>query len=316
MGEGTERNQSCWCGSGRKLKHCHRLPRQPRRQALTLDFGRPVAPSRIQFDPLGRVQFLDQRNQPILPEAASVLSEYSRAKGPKLLYSVPLDPGGPLGATLGSSLLGFDRLYLIDTNSLETSSGILAVSAVFACHLHRLDASTSLLEPDFLGLFEFRNVRNVNPERLGWSTLVQVVRAADDYDLRWRIGLFADSDLDRHQAINSGSETLYDDFRLPVTFRLLYASDQGSDSVFNKLMRNAHQLAGNLLAGLRDGRVPHAHFRRVQASHLCDALRVWTRVRDGTDRLRSEAVRAGASLDSLLRVVEPGRIVRRLASRR
>lgn len=299
------RNSPCWCGSGKKLKHCHRQSRQERRQALTLDFGRPVAPTGIQFDlDFGRVRFLDDRYRPITPEAAWLISEYARPKGPKVINHVPQDAEAPLSATLGSALLRYDRLYLLDTNSCETLSERVAVTAVYYGQLRRLDVATSMLALSFVGMLEFHGVRRINPERLGWSTLIQIVRSAPDYDVRWRVGLFVDSELDRHASLNARSEPLYDDFYLPVNFRLMYASDSGSDSAFNKVMRNADKLARDVLAGVRRGVVPDVHIRPVAAQHLCRGLRVWSRVAND-ERVQTEMVPFGTALDSRMRVLRP-----------
>jgi hypothetical protein len=261
------------------------------------------------LDPeLGRVRSEDSGGTLLIPVAASVSSEYARPHGrPKVGYKVDLEPTGQISATLGSSLLAFDHFYIVDTNSSETSSGRVAATAVYYAKLRRLDVTSSLLPFEFVGAFDFHDVRaNINPERLGWATLVQIVRAAHDYDPRWRIGLVVDSDLGHHAAINDRTEPLHEDFLLPATFRLMYASDAGSDSVFNNVMRMAHRLAADLLKDVREGRIPAVHLRPVPAANLCGSLRIWTRV-PSADQAQVTTVPPTENLDSQLRIARKRR---------
>lgn len=309
---GSDRNLPCWCGSGRKRKLCHPGPSQERTRSLTLDFGKPVTLAKVHFDPvLGRVDFVDELGQRPVPVSATVQTEYPREKGPKKTIRIGLDPTKSLYATIEAALISFDRLYVVDTNSRDLLNETVSVCAVFIARLERLDWSLSILRAELAGCFEFRGVSAQNPERLGWATLIDLVRKSPDYDWRWNLGLMSDSELGSHDAINNRQESVYQGQMLPVTFKILYASDQGSDAHLNPIMRKAHKASRDLLGGISRGDIPDVDFRPALERAECTKFRLWSRT---THSRQSQlmTVPAHCPVDSMLRIVQPSPIRRAL----
>jgi len=61
-----------------------------------------------------------------------------------------------------------------------------------------------------------------------------MIQAAPNYNKNDKIALIVDSDLPNIELYNSYSKPIYNEFRLPYNFRLIYASsDSGKENIAN-----------------------------------------------------------------------------------
>jgi hypothetical protein len=297
---GRARNKPCWCGSGRKLKRCHRTEKS-RETSLSLDFGRPVRVERIELDRVtGDVQFWGD-GRVLNPVSASLETTYGRAKGPKVLNRTFLPPGR-LSLVPPRTLWRFDRLYAIDTNTRRRDDGTISVSAVYCGSVAPISTDFSAGVAELVACFEFRNAVR-KPERIAWRTLIERVRGARDFSLLWRIGLIVDSELDALSDFNNRSRPIIDDFRLPGGFEFVYASGEvSSDGYTNRMLAMADKAAASMLDSFvrrdcpDDGLLPA---RAGVASHF----RLWIATNDNT-RARFQVVSPHEKLDSRFRRIE------------
>jgi hypothetical protein len=296
MGEGQARNALCWCGSGRKLKHCHRTEKQ-RTTALVFDFGKPVAPDRVGIDPAtGAVTFL-RDGKVLSPKRVVQETTYERKKGPKVVNRIPFDLGQSPTVTLPVALWPFQRIYAIDTNTRLGATGKISVGVATVGRAKPVSEGMTLVGWEANAAFEFRNAKG-NAERHAWRTLIDRVRHSSDFQKEWRIGLIVDSELEMLTALNARTQPVCDDFLLPENFQFIYASsDTQADSVINRMLALSDTIAGRFVDWLVAKPVPDdglCQVRDLPFTHF----RFWVRVRD--DSAAFEVIDPRAKVNSLM----------------
>lgn len=313
MGEGAERNELCWCGSGKRRKRCHAGPAP--KDVLDIDFGRPVTASRVEVDPdSGEARFYDADGGILHPQSQTLQRQVDRPKGPKSIFRVRREGGGPLSLTLAKALQDYDRLYVIDTNTRQAATGTLSVAVVAIVSTRRISDSQSLMLRRIAGAFELHNVRKFNPEVVAWDALISRIRSSDDYSPGWRIGIVVDSELDALTAWNARTRPLPTGDLLPINFTLMYASaDKQRASMLNAALAACDATSTRMLEMVSSLQGPGLSLASPGSRY--SAVRVW-RFHEAEGRMRVSSVDPSERPDSsFLRVADRGRRpVGRLAS--
>lgn len=244
---------------------------RPRSTIVTGRFSEPVKVTGFMVS-RGEILLLDEGGNRLDPLKVAVQTQYERAKGPKVLNAAP-SAVGRMPMSADAVLLDFDKVYAVDTNTRKVrGSAISATGVVFGMR----DPPTSLrfgFEPQVA--IEHRNVA-CDPERLGWYAVVKGIERNRDLDPVPRIGLIVDSHLGEIPRINDRESPLLGDELLPPRFTLVHASaDTGTESILNKMIREADRAAASLLRhieahdefGHESMPLPHAY---------AEYYRVWT----------------------------------------
>lgn len=247
MANHPERNTKCTCGSGKQYKRCCMNSSKPRSVSVTLDMGKPVTANAFRMSPVGDI-FLLNNDEMLMHERAHVATSYLRVKGPKVLNRVELQ-NDRLTTNPNSSLLKFDRLFAVDTNTKTVGSERVSVAAIL---LARLEQKSPLcfLHFSIINCLEFRNVSE-NPEKIAWKKTIQLIMANPSFNLDITFGLIVDSDLGNIDAYNSRTLPIVGSFYLPSNFQLLYASsDAGREYAANRLISECDREAALLLKAI------------------------------------------------------------------
>jgi len=118
MGQGSNRNSFCSCGSGKKYKNCC-LNKKNRHIVYHYDFGKEVT-AYIDYSPNDGLTF-KKDGLSIQPEFASIsLTQERDNKDPKQILNIPLSADDrSYNFNLYEAFLQFDCIYIIDTNTLS-----------------------------------------------------------------------------------------------------------------------------------------------------------------------------------------------------
>ena len=316
MSKGAERNQPCWCGSGRKRKKCHPGAVRRRERRLTYNFGKPVAPAKVGVNPrTGEVEFLDAEGKLMRPVRVVSETAYEGETQSKIVSRLHLDPSGPLNATPEANLVNFDRIYVADTSPLDNGDETLAVTAFGLAIAQRVSSEMSAVRFEMAGLLEFHGLRSINPELAAWATVIELVRTAPDYNPSWLVGLVGDSELDQLVQFNERLAAVAGSVLLPHNFRMHYAGDRASDGALNRAIRACDGLSRDAVEKFVSTPPPSLHQRIPTPGVPCSWWRLW--VRTGSQESAQFAMaEASARVDAHFRLVRSPLLVDGLSRKR
>ena len=273
MAKGINKNMPCTCGSGKKYKNCCLRKRKQRTVKISLDPKNIAAMDGIGISFDG--QFYGIKNGIPLPLIGNATIEYgyqkkykfkSLAKGPIPVEKLYINPN--------ISLLEFEHVFAIDTNTTFIGNHAISVAAVLHCILRSADNKHATLKYSFQGCLEYHNIEG-KPENLAWMELCKFI--SNDSDLKQKkIGLLVDSDLGNHESFNSRELPIYGTYCLPRNISLVYCStDGGKENVINRLIAFCDKKANEVLTFLKNDGVdaekleeakvsnkPYSHFRQ------------------------------------------------------
>ena len=120
-----------------------------------------------------------------------------------------------------SNYSDFDELFFIDTNTKNNHS-ITCIIRLFP----------KLGEYDEKPIYFSFSASGADPEKTAILHLIEVLQE-HNCSREKTYGIFTDTDLGNHEIINSRTSPLYNDFFLPLNFKLLYASSDRGGHVLN-----------------------------------------------------------------------------------
>ena len=149
----------------------------------------------------------------------------------------------------------FDYLFAVDTNTFNKNGKRTSFSV--SCFFPKpLSMYKNIFHPlPFIGFMITEVKPKVNPERIGWYLLMGCIVNNRAYDLRRRIGVIVDSELDSLKRINNREEPYYLNYYLPQNIKLLYASDKGKDYLMNTMLSSCHKAANQIIQFYRRNEV-------------------------------------------------------------
>lgn len=198
-------------------------------------------------------------------DMTNVYSEVSyerenRKKGEKVVYRIPqknYDMSFDGHAALQKN---YDFLCAVDTNTKVIDGTKVSATGVVTFKQTSLPGANSIEKYwkfDVPFCMEFTSVKCSNPENLGWAAALEQLHYAQLVTQRMRVGIVVDSDLGSVNDYNHGRKPVFDSLILPPYIKLLYASsDTANDSVVNKALSLADDVANQFLRGLATGKVP------------------------------------------------------------
>jgi hypothetical protein len=191
----------------------------------------------------GSLTLFGENGEPLAVEVGSAGLSYERQKGPKVTVELP-DTGQDVGA-ISTALANFRRIIGVDTNTKEHRGEKISVTVV--CELSNVCYAgptwTGTVDP--LWALEFRNPPK-DPERMGWR---HALAKGEKLGLLVERTLWVvDSHLGERQAIDRREAPIIDDFFLPPSVSLAYASsDAATDSPLNGLMARCDRFGRDVL---------------------------------------------------------------------
>ena len=273
MGTGEDRKRICACGSGKKFKNCCLGKRKKRTIKLSIDPRNLDMMDGLGFSNEGQVFGI--KNGFPLPLIGESKIEYGYkkkhkfkilAKGPITSDNMFLNPN--------ISIIEFDHVFAIDTNTETIGQHKVSVAAVLHCIIEPANENGENLKYSFLGCFEYYNVEG-KPENLAWMELWKLISNTSGLKQK-KIGLLVDSDLGNHESFNNRQHPIYGDFYLPENISILYcSSDGGKEWLINRLIdfcdKKSSEIINYLKSGgfskinFEDAKVidkPYSHFRQ------------------------------------------------------
>ena len=269
MSKGENRNKPCFCGSGKKYKHCCLDKRKTRKICITLDMGKPVTANAVRLSSDGKIGLLNN-GVSLVPQNASIETGYQRRKGLKVLNKLKLT-NEQLLTDPNLALTRYNFVLALDTNTKSLNNGLLSVACIVLCKFAP-KVGYILAQYAPVHCLEFRNIQG-KPENIAWKRTVEMVMANPSYDKSKNMGIVIDSDLSNIPDYNARRKPIVDDFYLPVNVELLYASaDAGREYLPNKLIslcdKEAKELINYIQANPEDtsnlmtvNNLPYTHFR-------------------------------------------------------
>ena len=184
----------------------------------------------------GTVRLYDATGQEVLPAEVERVTEYERAKGPKVQARL----GKSIGtATVGGLhlLSGFDHFIVIDANTAQVHGLKMTAAFFIACKLESSSNGYELKSLDQCGhVYEFHDVPG-NPEMFAIRRIANDILRTHPLPPGAAVAFITDSDLGRHDAINTQAAPLYGSDLLPSQFKLIYASSDTGSELVNRLIR-------------------------------------------------------------------------------
>lgn len=187
----------------------------------------------ISWDDLGRL---------VCPEAdqesVCVYKGYFRDSGKEKIVSKTFANDGATHFSEQNQILtNFDSIAAIDTNDFEYSGRNLSISASYFCKNLKESVSKSA-EAVSLPFFIIENIQHeLNAEVIGWHLFIKHIIPILNLNKGSKLALVVDSELGKHEAINSRTLPYYDNYLLPENVSLIYASADTGNSPINKLIK-------------------------------------------------------------------------------
>jgi hypothetical protein len=138
----------------------------------------------------------------------------------------------------------------IDTNNYDHQRGRISVSSSYLSDSPISEKTLSVhLMPAFL-IFDIN--KDINPEIIGWHLFFNHILPMLEITSERRLAFVVDSELGKHQAINSRQVPYYQNYYLPGNVDLVYASsDTGTDAT-NQLIRACDRASKRLFSQVED----------------------------------------------------------------
>jgi hypothetical protein len=233
----------CRLSSGQCLNSMTR--RKQRIPRIGLDFGRDVTITGIRENADGSLTLLGTDGEALCVPAGTTGLSYERRKGPKITVQIP-DSGESIGSH-PHALSQFTRTIGVDTNSLAIKQEQVCVTAVCELAGLRYDGPRWEARAEPLWALEFRQPTK-DSERIGWRVTLEQGKQQGWLSTGSTVLLVVDTHLDNQHKINRRAAPLIDDFLLPPSVSIAYASsDAATDSPLNGLIARCDRLAEAVL---------------------------------------------------------------------
>lgn len=225
---GVGRNYPCPCGSGIKFKKCC-FGKYPRQHTVYIGFSEPF--EALTFDN-GQVYVHTLSGEKVKADYVSSQINYKGEKGKNKVTCCFPDK-----ATLDiqRSLLDFDLIFAIDTNTKKVNGDSLSISSVFQCN-GKFVAKRLRFRCINIATILFKNSPSDKPEKYSWTKLIKMITSRKQFH-KLKIAIITDHDRDMHRMYNNNEIPIYGDIYMPVNITLLYAaSDKGTGNIMNSLL--------------------------------------------------------------------------------
>jgi hypothetical protein len=182
-----------------------------------------------------------------VPVSVILERSYARHKGPKVITHVP-HSGKEKPLHPNETLLAFDHLFAVDTNTRTIGQETISVTCIVHCKMPKDAKPPGPVTIQFrpIEAVEYRGI-NEDQERVGWCELIDQIKLVPALQDK-RIGLIVDAHLSLLTSINRGEVPLLGDKYLPKNMSLIYASsDIANESLANKMLSLADKTASELL---------------------------------------------------------------------
>jgi len=213
----------------------------------TIDMGEKVE-AYISVDSKGKVSFL-HNGVALEPRSVYVESSYERKKGLKILNRTPLiEPR--IATDPNEALMKYEHIFAIDTNTKTIRNEKISVTCVVYCILSRISGRLKArYNPVFY--IKFANAGK-RAEKIGWMLAIKNILTNPKIAASQRIGVVVDSDLQNIPVFNRRDKAIDDNFYLPASFELVYASsDAGKEYLANKLISCCDTEANKALKNIK-----------------------------------------------------------------
>ena len=210
-----------------------------------MDMGKPVQINSFSVSADGSFKFMDTNGNSLQPEKAKLERVYERAKGPKVLSSLPISSLAAIALDPNLALQKYDTIYALDTNTKKVHGQDVSVTAfIIGKWMQRFPN----LEFGFnrMVAFEFHNA-DCHPDLLALKHLVLQMESESFRQKAGRVAIIIDSHLGIFPEIVSRQLPILDDCYFPEFADLVYASDAACDSIVNMLLQAADREANALL---------------------------------------------------------------------
>ena len=228
--------------------------KKPRSEAIFGTTSGEISELRLTVDPkTGSISF-GQAMTNVYSERS-----YERPKAPKVLSRMPQPSHAAMFEDSDALAVHFDRVFAVDTNTKDIDGRRMSVVGVATLKREvvlgpervesgwRFDAPFAIEYGDLVA----------KPEPFGWMGALEILKQRGFYDAGQRIGLIVDSELGQLKDFNARTVPVDSGEFLPQGVTLIYASsDAGKESVLNSALAIADAAASQILAALRDGRIP------------------------------------------------------------
>lgn len=224
------------------------------------------------FSDSGRVFGIKKGFQQPITGNVTIEYGYERKRKFKLLSKGPLS-NTKVYLNSNLSLLEFDDVYVIDTNTKTISGDKVSVAAIVHCKIGKFDEEYANISYALISCYEYRNII-CKEENFVWYKVSKLLEKNSE-NFRNKIGFLVDSDLKNHEKMNSRELPVYCDYYLPKNIKLIYASaDSGNEKLINRLIRFCDKKANEILSCLETNRheldldeakvdgQPYSHFRQ------------------------------------------------------
>lgn len=240
------RNEPCPCGSGKKYKKCC-VGKKPRYKTVRSSFGKSIDMSK------GQVAFrinpqtglpevsLDGKVIPCVDVSFGNYMEKRPGDGPpvdvhvkdkskKITSYFPVSDIGNIRIA-GEPLLNFDWVLSVDTSYPKGDPGGRCCAGIVSLIKSR-ESNSFLIEKAFVVEF---NQSKYPPEKSGWILAIESIKNILSHGKR--VGIIVDYDLNNIEEYNSRESEIVEDYPLPESCGLIYASsDFKNDGLCNRLI--------------------------------------------------------------------------------
>ena len=193
---------------------------------------------------------------------------YSRKKNNKIIIEGEVD--GEYVMNPESTLLGYDAIFSIDTNTKTINKTRISVTGIVYSHVNCDDKGVCVLSYLPLTVLEFWDAE-INAEVLGWIAAIRAILEDKRYQGK-SILIIVDSVLGDLDNINMRSKPIFSDFYLPDNFTMMYASSDVASNLSNKLIKASDKMASMKLQELSQDLQPDS---LKETPYPCRLFRQW-----------------------------------------
>ena len=234
MGTGQNRNKPCRCGSGYKYKRCCFGKRKDRTISVDIDPQNISSMDGLMLSNKGQVfRTLNGEALPLIGDSG-IEYGYKRERKIKVLAKGPLSTDN-LYLNPNMSLLEFDSVFAVDTNTRTIDQDKVSVAALLHCKIEKTNNIYATIEYAFISWYVYWNIRG-KEENLAWMQIAKAITTHSEYQNQ-KVALLVDSDLGNHDQFNKRELPIFDNYYLPPNITLIYASaDGGKEILINRLI--------------------------------------------------------------------------------